>query len=375
MEHTKDRTWAEIRLDNIEHNYRAIRSRLAPSCRFLGTVKADAYGHGSITVSGHLRDLGAEYLAVACIEEAIPLRQSGIELPILVLGYTDPSRTGEIIDMGLTQAVYSAELARAYSHGAAGARRRIKCHLKIDTGMGRLGFDSAIADEMSGVMSLPGLEIEGIFSHFATSDLWGDHYTDEQFDSFKKTVAYIEAQTGKCFEIVHCANSGAVVNYPETYMDMVRPGIALYGAYDEPSPNLEGFAFKPGMELKTRIVQIKDMSKGATVSYGRTFTAHERCRIAVLPIGYADGLHRLLSNKMDMLLDGKIIKQVGRICMDMCMVDITNIDSAHVGDVVTVFGRDGGAEIPISRHSRLIDTITYELLCSVSTRVPRVYYR
>lgn len=375
MEHAKDRTWAEVLLDNIEHNYKAIRGRLAPGCRFLGTVKADAYGHGAIPVARLLEDLGTEYLAVACIGEAIPLRQAGIKLPILVLGYTDPSRASEIIEMGLTQTVYSAELAEAYSHGAAGLGKHIKCHLKLDSGMGRLGFDNGIADEMSEIISLPGLVFEGMFSHFALSDCWGEQYTKAQFDSFKKAVDYIEGQSGKKFEIVHCANSGAVVNYPETYMDMVRPGIALYGAYEEPSPNLESFGFKPGMELKTRIVQIRDMPKGATVSYGRTFTAEEKCRIAVLPVGYADGLHRALSNKMEMLLGGKIIKQVGRICMDMCMVDITNINSANVGDMVTVFGHDGGTELPLSRHSRLIDTITYELLCSISPRVPRVYYR
>lgn len=380
LDFTKDRTWAEIRLDNIEHNYRTIRRRLPQGCRFLGTVKANAYGHGLVTIAGFLSDLGADYLAVACIDEAITLRKAGLRLPVLVFGYTEPSRTDQLIEFQLTQTVFSLELAEAYSQAALG--NRLRCHLKLDSGMGRLGFDcdEPGLEEASRALAMPRLEFEGVFSHFAVSDSWGDSYTQSQFNKFKKVVSDLEAKSGRKFEIVHCANSGAVINSPDTYLDMVRPGIALYGAYDEPSPNLEGFGFKPGMELKTRIIQIKNMPKDATVSYGRTYSADSLRKIAVLPAGYADGLHRGLSNKMDMLLHGKRIKQVGRICMDMCMVDITHIDNASVGDLVTIFGnsvnKDGGGEsLSVSEHARKLDTITYELLCSVSPRVPRVYLR
>lgn len=381
MDFTKDRTWAEIRLDNIEHNYRAIRQKLPPGCRFLGTVKANAYGHGMVAIAKFLSDLGADYLAVACIDEAIALRRAGLGLPILVFGYTEPSRTGQLIEFELTQTVFSLELAEAYSQAALG--NRLKCHLKLDSGMGRLGFD---CDETgfytaSLALDMPRLDFEGVFSHFAVSDSWGDSYTQSQFNKFKKVVADLETKSGRKFEIIHCANSGAVINSLDTYLDMVRPGIALYGAYEEPSPNLESFGFRPGMELKTRIVQIKNTPKGTTVGYGRTYSADSIRKIAVVPAGYADGLHRGLSNRMEMLLHGKRIKQVGRICMDMCMVDITDIKNAHIGDVVTIFGDSvneyggRGGSLSVSEHARKLGTITYELLCSVSARVPRVYLR
>lgn len=399
MHNTKDRTWAEIRLDNIEHNYRAIRSRLPQGCRFLGTVKANAYGHGMVNIARLLSELGADYLAVACIDEAIALREAGIALPILIFGYTDPSRTDQLIEFGLIQTVFSLELAEAYSRFAMG--EGLKCHIKLDSGMGRLGFDcdEKGIDEAARALNLPGLCFEGAFSHFAVSDSWEESYTQSQFNKFKKTISELEVESGRKIEIVHCANSGAVVNSPETYMDMVRPGISLYGAYDEPSPNLESFGFRPGMELKTRIAQIKEMPKGSTVSYGRTYSVDESRTIAVVPAGYADGLHRGLSNKMEMLLHGERIKQVGRICMDMCMVDITHIKNAKVGDIVTIFGNSGdgaesgigadgvcgdrgegtavgrGAFLSVSEHARVLDTITYELLCSISARVPRVYRR
>lgn len=374
VEDTKDRTWAEIRLDNIEHNYKSMRKRLPHGCRFMGVVKANAYGHGAVPVSGLLSDLGAEYLAVASIDEGRIIRNAGINLPILVLGYTPVSRTNELTDLNLTQTVYSSELASGFSEALKGTGKTLKCHLKLDSGMGRLGFfcNEDGLDEASLVMNLSGLVFEGVFSHFAVSDVWRDTYTNEQFIIFKKAVAELESRNGD-FELTHSANSGAMINYPEMYLDMVRPGIALYGAYNESSPNLESFDLKPVMELKTRIVQIKKIAKGTSISYGRTFCAKKSIEIAVLPIGYADGLHRSLSGKIEMLLKGRRIKQVGRICMDMCMVDITDAESANPGDEVIIFGESDNETILISEHSKKIDTITYELLCSVSERVPRKY--
>ena len=369
MDHTKDRTWAEISLGNLLHNYEAIRKRLPVGCRFLGTVKANAYGHGALRVAHMLQAAGADYLAVACMEEAVPLRQSGITLPVLVFGYSDPARTEDLIALDLTQAIYSADLARAYSE--KGGRGRLKAHLKLDTGMGRLGFDPDGLSEILSVLRLPGLDFEGVFTHFAASDEWGSLYTDEQFRVFQGAVSDLEAAWGRTFSIHHCANSGAVINHPATFWDMVRPGIALYGAYESPTPALEAFDFRPGMSLKTRIVQIREFSAGRTVGYGRTFRAETPRQIAVLPIGYADGLLRALSGRMDVLIGGQRAPQVGRICMDMCMVDITNIPGACVGDVVTIFGDDGGARLSVSEQAAAAGTISYELLCAVSGRVPR----
>lgn len=397
MDNSKDRTWAEIRLDNIEHNYRAIRSRLPSGCRFLGTVKANAYGHGAVTMAGLLSELGAEYLAVACIDEAVVIRKAGIGLPILVFGYTAPARIDELLEYDLTQTIYSRDLAEAYSAAAHG--KKLKCHLKLDSGMGRLGIDCSNAgvQEATSVLRLTGLYFEGVFTHFAVADMGGDSYTGVQFDKFIKTVGELELCKGSGFEIIHCANSGAVVNYPQMYLDMVRPGIALYGGYrehggakvcaksssgilayageGESSPELKKFNFRPGMELKTRVVQIKEVPQGASISYGRTYVADGIRKIAVLPVGYADGLHRSLSNNMEVLLHGRRIKQVGRICMDMCMVDITNTNFAEVGDEVTIFGKNGEECISVSEHAEKLGTISYELLCSVSARVPRVYIR
>lgn len=370
MNYTKDRTWAEIDLESIAHNYKIIREHIPEQCRFLAAVKADAYGHGSLPISRLLQELGADYLAVATLSEAIELREGNITVPILIFGGTHPSRTGELIRYGLTQTVYDADLARAFSREAKALGRALKIHLKIDSGMGRLGLDSI--DGLIGAMALPYLDIEGIFTHFAVSDEEeGGAYTRAQFNTFTSLVSELQAITRHSFGIRHCACSGAVINYPYTHLNMVRPGIALYGAYSGILP--KDFSLKPAMELKTRISQIKLLEPGASVSYGRTYTATERRRIAVIPIGYADGLLRTLSGRMDVLVGGVRAKQIGRICMDMCMIDITDIPHVSAGDVVTIFGKDGDGFISVNEQARAADTISYELLCSVSRRVPRLY--
>ena len=378
-EFTRDtaRTWAEISLGNLEHNYRALRA-CAPDSKFLGTVKANAYGHGAVPVAKKLAELGADYLAVACLDEACRLRQAGIEAPILILGYTPPELAAEAVDLNVTQTVFTPELAKALSDAAGAAGKRAKIHLKADTGMSRLGVlcrdaEKAAAD-IAALCALPNLEPEGIFTHFAVSDEEGDDsegYTMLQFTRFLDVLEELKAAHGLEFEIRHCANSGAVLSYPCTHMDMVRPGIALYGCYPDPScEGLDGPGLRPVMTLKSRVAAVRDLPADTPVSYGRT--ARFGCgggRIAILPIGYADGLHRMLSNEGSVWLAGQPRPIMGRVCMDMCMVGLDEAADVRPGDAAEVFGEN----LPVERHAKTAGTISYELLCAVASRVPRLY--
>ena len=365
------RTWAEISLGAIEHNYRAMRAQLVEGTRFLGVVKADSYGHGAIRVSGLLQDLGCEYLAVACLDEARELRSAGIRLPILILGYTPAAYARELAELDITQAVGSLEAAQALDHALEGTGLTLKTHLKLETGMGRTGFRTFgtwSARPAAEAAQLPRLSAEGVFTHFCVSDADEEtrQYTYTQFERFRHAVDEIESITGHPFALHHCTNSGAMMSFPETYWDMVRPGVSLYGMY--PGPDRERVKLIPAMTLKTRIAYIEHHEPGDTISYGRTFTAEKPSRIAVLPIGYADGLHRVLSNKLTVMINGQRVRQVGRICMDMCMADVTGF-RAEAGDEAEIFGRN----MPIDDVADLAGTIHYELTCSVSRRVPRVY--
>ncbi len=375
MSYLQMRTWAEISLPNLEHNFKAMKARLQSGTRFLGVVKADAYGHGAVRVAALLEKLGCSYLGVACIDEALALREGGITLPVLIMGYTPPELTQTLVDNNLTQTIYSADMATAYAERAERCGKRLTVHLKLDSGMGRLGFVCGRGrdplPEILDILSLPELYFEGVFSHFAVADVFEDAFTEQQFNDFRELVRRLEAQSGIHFKIKHCANSGAMINYDWTYFDMVRPGLTLYGHY--PDKETGALDLRPVMQLKTRIAQVKDYEPGDTVSYGRIFTAPRKMRVAVITIGYADGLFRTLSGRIDVLVRGRRAHQIGRICMDMCMIDVTDIPDAEIGDVVTLFGRDGEDRIPIEELAEKADTISWELLCAVSARVPRVY--
>ncbi len=366
------RTWAEISLDNLEHNYRALRA-CAPDSRFLGVVKADAYGHGAVAVSRALEDWGADYLAVACLEEAAQLRGAGIRTPILVLGATPPELAAEAAALDVTQSVFTPELARALSEAAGAAGKRMKIHLKADTGMSRLGVlahdPEKAAAELAALCRYPHLEPEGIFTHFANAD--GDEaYTMLQFTRFLDTLSCLKSAHGLEFEIRHCAASAAVLKYPCTHLDMVRPGIALYGHYPDPScEGLDGPGLLPAMALKSRVAAVRALPAGTPVSYGCTAETGNAARVAVLPIGYADGLHRVLSNETSVFLAGECRPIMGRVCMDMCMVGLNDEADVAPGDVAEIFG----PHIPAEDQARLAGTIQYELLCAVSPRVPRLY--
>ncbi len=369
------RCWAEVSLSAIENNYREIKAKIGKDCRFLGIVKADAYGHGAVAVSKKLEQLGADYLAVAFIDEAVNLRNNGVKLPILILGFTPPEFTSELIQYELTQSVGSLTAAKEYSAEAEKAGRKLKCHLKLDSGMGRMGFTPGTpASELTAAVKQPWLDFEGAFTHFAVSDMPGEDnkaYTEAQYNEFITAVREVERARGAAFKIIHCANSGAVINYPQTKNGMVRPGIVLYGCY--PCEEKGGLSLIPAMSLKCRVVEIKTIPAGRSVSYGRLWTAEKDTRIAVVSIGYADGLNRLLSGKIEFLIRGKRVKQIGRICMDMCMVDLEGAEDVRIGDEVLVFGRDASGSIPVETQSDILGTISYEILCSVSSRVPRVY--
>lgn len=368
------RTWAEINLSNLEHNYRALRGMLPRGCRFVGVVKANAYGHGVIPVAKKLEELGTEYFAVACLDEAIELREAGIATPILILGPTPAAFSSQLLQYNLTQAVQDAVEASVLSEMAVQADKPLKIHIKVDTGMSRLGFlcDEEHADvsveEIAKVCSLPNLQAEGIFTHFANAD--GDEdYSMRQLTRFLDVLDKLSAKSVN-FEIRHCAASAAVLNYPCAHLDMVRPGIALYGHYPDPScEDLDGPGLIPVMTLKTRIAALRELSAGTCISYGCTHTLNRDSRVAVLPIGYADGFDRLLSNRTEMMVAGQRVPVLGRICMDMCMVDVTEIPDVNVGDEVIVFG----SEFPLEEKADTVGTIQYEMLCGVSRRVPRIY--
>jgi len=373
MNDLQKRSWAEIRLPNIRHNYEAIRASLPEGCRFLGVVKADAYGHGALPVAKLLQEAGADYLAVSCLDEALELRRGGIDMPILILGHTPYEYTGALIENHITQTISCLAKALEYAAEAERLGKALKIHIKLDTGMSRLGFLCSGAHFEEGVENvirscrLPGLVPEGIYTHFAVSDEPDEasrDYTLAQFALFMNFIAAVKEQGGIRFPIRHCANSGAVVNYPQMALDMVRPGLLLYGYGDKGRLGL-----RPCMRLVTTVSTIKFYEPGTSVSYGRRYVTDKRCRMGVLAIGYADGLPRIISNKCSFAAQGGFAPQRGSICMDMCMVDLSDLPQVDVGSEIELFGEKND----IYALSDAACTIPYELLCAVSKRVPRVY--
>lgn len=364
------RTWAEIDLENIRRNVREIKRAIPENTRFLGVVKADAYGHGAVPVAKAILEAGGDYLAVACASEAIELRQAGINAPVLILGVTPPEFAGELAEMNITQSVPSLAYAKKLSDALD---RPLKCHLKLDSGMGRIGFccKNGATEDMLSALEIKKLDFEGVFTHFAVSDEPEKDFTAEQFRRFGECVDQLEQKWGRRFCIRHCANSGAVINFREYSLDMVRPGLMTYGLY--PALETGGIRLFPAMSLKSRIYAINHFQPGDSISYGRSYIAETPISVAVVPIGYADGLSRSLSGRMDMLIRGVRCPQIGRICMDMCMVDVSAVPDCREGDIVTIIGQDGNETIPVEELADTLGTISYELTCGVAPRVPRVY--
>lgn len=375
MESTLKRTWAEISLDNLTHNFETIRRQVGPKAKLLGVVKADAYGHGAVRVAKHLERLGAGYLAVSNLDECEELRVNGITLPILMLGFTPADQAERILKNDMTQAVPNLAIAEAYSSAAVHAGGTMKVHIKLDTGMGRLGFqcddahfDASLRDILK-ILTLPGLDVEGVFTHFCVSDEAADEcveFTKIQHDRFLRMIDAVETQGNFRFRLHHCCNAGGIASYPEWAWDMVRCGIILYGTGDL----AERMGMKPVMTVKTTVSTIKDFDPDTSISYGRQFFTTRPSRIAVLPIGYADGLFRALSGKLHVLTPYGEAQQVGRICMDMCMIDVTDLPEVKSGDEVEIFGKN----VLCAEDAAACGTIPYELLCAVSKRVPRHYF-
>lgn len=371
--------WAEVDLKAIAHNIRELRRITNPKARFMAIVKANAYGHGIIEVARQSLENGAEALGVANIEEGIQLRKAGIDAPVLIFGYTSPVHAKKLIEFDLTQTVYSYETSRALSEAVAAYGKKIKVHIKVDTGMGRLGLlreitDSAVS-EVESISRLPMLELEGIYTHFATADKSDRSYAGKQFKIFMDFLNQLRV-AGLEIPVTHAANSAAIINMPETHLDMVRAGISIYGLYTSEEVDRSIIKLKPAMELKTKIIHLKKVPAGFKVSYGTTYETEEPTTIATVSIGYADGLNRLLSSKGRMLVcGGQSAPIVGRVCMDMTMLDVGKIPEIAIGEEVVVFGKQGNASISIDEIASTINTINYEVVSTIMERVPRIYLR
>ena len=374
------RTWAVVRLDNISYNISKIRSLIPKECLLMGVVKADAYGHGDKLVAREMVSSGVDWFGVSNINEAIELRQGKIYKPILIFGATPPEMAEELCKNDITQALYSLDYALMLQEKAEEAGVNVDCHIKLDTGMGRIGFDAReimeTCDQIERAYYLPNLRIKGIFSHFACSDednASSREYTKMQYDYFDRVCKELEGR-GLGLGIKHIANSGATLLHNDMTKDMVRPGILPYGLY--PSADCLGkIELRAVMELYSAVTLVKSIKKGDYISYGRTFRAERDMTVATIPIGYADGYSRLLSNKGRVLIRGKYARIIGRICMDQMMVDVTDIDGVCFGDLVTLVGRDGDKEISFDELASLSGTINYESVCLIGKRVPRIYKR
>lgn len=376
----KNRSWAEVDLDAIAHNLREIKGKLARNTLVMSVVKADAYGHGVFETVQTLLENGADRLAVSMLDEAIQLRKSGVTVPILILSYTDPGRAEELIQYDITQTVFSMELAKSLSEAAVALSKSIKVHIKIDTGMTRVGFTPGYdaVKHVVEISRLPGIVVEGLFTHFSKADEWDKSYTNMQFERFTSLCTELN-RIGVFIPIKHVANSATAMSYPEMHLDMIRPGIIQYGLYPSDEVDKARLDLKPAMTLKSKVIMVKKVEAGVAVSYGGTFVTERETYIATLPIGYADGYSRLLSNKASVLIHGEYAKVIGNICMDQCMVDVTDLVQAgipvSVGDEAVLFGRQGEKEITVSQLAEFMGTISYELVCIIGKRIPRIYMK
>ncbi len=372
------RCWAEIDLDQMEQNYMELRGKLKPGTQMMGVVKADAYGHGAVQSARLLAELGIDWLGVSNISEAMQLRQGGIEQPILILGYTPPECADLLARHHITQALYSSDYACALSEAARQAGKKIDVHIKVDTGMGRIGFSPFVQEDFDLLCRLqhdPCLAVTGIFTHFAAADEKGEgeDYTSCQFVQFTQFCDRLE-KAGLKLGLRHCCNSAGILRCPEMQLDMVRAGISLYGLLPSADCRNDVKTY-PVMSWRTVISMVKTIEPGQTVSYGRTFKAEERMKVATLPVGYADGYSRGYSNCGYVLVRGKKAPILGRVCMDQCLVDVSNIPDAAMGEVVTLAGTDGSERITMDQLAELSATINYEIVCLVGKRVDRIFLR
>lgn len=370
----EERVLAIVDLDAIASNIKNIRAKVDKNSGIIGIIKADAYGHGSVETAKVLLDNGADWLAVAVVDEGLNLRKNGITAPILLLGYTPELRLNDVINNGFIQTVYSYDTAKKLSEAASALGKKAVIHIKIDTGMGRIGYrvNEESADEIVKISKLPNIDVNGMFTHFSTADEADKSYTLEQYNKFVKMNDMLE-ERGLHIPVKHAANSAAIMDFDNMMFNMVRPGIILYGAYPSDEVKKENLSLSPAMSIKTHVSYVKDVNEGDSISYGRKYTAPSKRRIATIPVGYADGFIRAYSNGGKVLVRGEYAPIVGRICMDQFMVDVTDIDGVEVNDEVVLMGRQGDKEITADFIASVLDTINYEVFCTLSKRVPRQY--
>ncbi len=366
--------WAEVDLGAIGSNINEIRKMIGPDIMIMAVVKANAYGHGLLEVSRTAVSCGVNYLGVARIGEGVRLREAGIKTPILVMGYTYPGEAEMLIRYGLTATVTSVADAQNLSALAVSKKSTVRIHIKVDSGMGRLGFPPAELAEgkWESIFSLPGLYVEGIYTHFATADESDKAYAYKQYEGFTNLLRLLQDR-GIKIPLRHAANSAALIDMDATYLDMVRAGIAMYGCYPSHEVGRDKLLLKPAMEFKTRVSMVKRVEAGFKVSYGVIYETKADTTLATLSVGYADGYSRLLTATGEVLVHGKRAPIAGRICMDQCVVDVGSTEGVRVGDEVVLFGRQGDDFITVEEVASKIGTINYEVLCAVSERVPRVY--
>lgn len=366
-------TWAEVDTGALAWNVRALASLVPRGTDLMAIVKANGYGHGAIPVARTMLAHGAQSLGVATLDEAIELREAGFVAPILVLGWTPPEEAAAVVQYGVAQTVTSLDAAETLAREARRRDRRARIHVKIDTGMGRLGFPAGgekTREAVARMLKEPSLEVKGIYTHFAVADE-DPEYTNLQLSRFRAVLADL-ARRGLPLPTRHAANSAALLGFPESHLDLVRPGISLYG-YDPAPGVIRPITLKPALTWKTRVAHVKTLPAGSSVSYGRTYVTSGPERVATLPVGYADGYSRALSNKGEVLIHGRRARILGRVCMDQIIVSVEHIPDVAVGDEVVLLGAQGEEAITADEMAAWLGTISYEVLTTIGSRVPRVY--
>ncbi|BCJ95544.1 alanine racemase [Anaerocolumna cellulosilytica] len=369
------RVTANINLDAIYHNIEKTKNMLTAGAKLMVIIKADGYGHGAVPIARTLYPLADAY-GIAIIEEAIELRKNGIDKPILVLGHTSKEQYKQLVEYDITQTIFQYCAAKELAIEARREKKCAKIHIKIDTGMSRIGFYDSIdsIEEVKKIARLEGIEIEGIFSHFACADASDKTSAKRQLERFLSFIKQLEEE-GIYIPVKHMANSAGIIDLPEAYLDMVRSGIATYGMYPSEEVIQKRIPLEPAMEIKTHVSYVKEVEAGIGVSYGSTYVTEKKTKIATIPVGYGDGYPRQLSSKGRVLIHGKAAPIIGRVCMDQFMVDASNIEEVKQGDVVTLVGEDNGERITVEELAALAYSFNYEFVCNVGKRVPRIYYR
>lgn len=367
-------SWAEVDLDALRNNVREIK-RVSEGKEIIATIKADGYGHGAIDIYKSMMDEGINRFAVAIVTEAVELRKAGVKIPVIILGYTPKEYYDEVIDLDLEQTIYDYEDAKILSDMAIKKNNIAKIHIAVDTGMGRIGFLTTReqAREVHRITKLKGVRIVGIFTHFATADEKDKTYTNFQIERFNIFNKYLE-ELDVIIPFKHVSNSAAIIDLPDLPYDGVRAGIMLYGYYPSKYVNKDNVNLIPVMSLKCKIVHLKKIQEGDYLSYGRLYKAPSERIIGTLPIGYADGISRALTGKAKVIVNGKVIPVVGRICMDQCMIDVTDVPGVKIGDEVILIGKDNiGNVITADDIAEAVGTVNYEVICDISKRIPRIY--